>query len=61
MLEFSLAYSEAMKHTKTKYIIVILKEKLEMKTLRKDMKMFLTTHNYIDATKKLEQVPERLR
>ncbi len=61
MEEFTLAYAEAMKHTKTRFIIIILKENLEMEGLRKDLKMFLTTRNYIDATKRPEQVPHRLR
>ncbi len=61
MEEFTLAYHKAVKETKTNFVIVILKENLEMTGLRKDIKMFLTTHNYIDATKKPEQVPERLR
>ncbi len=61
MEEFTLAYAEALKNTKTNFIIVILKEKLDMNTLRKDIKMFLTTHNYIDATGRVEQVPDRLR
>ncbi len=61
MEEFTLAHAEAIKHTKTNFIIIILKEKLEMAGLRKDLKMFLTIHNYIDATRKVEQVPERLR
>ncbi len=61
MEEFTLAYTEAIKHTKTNFIIIVLKEKLDMKGLRKDIKMFLTTHNYIDATRKTHQVPDRLR
>ncbi len=61
MEEFTLAYAEALKHTKINFIIIILKENIDLTGLRKDMKMFLKTHNYIDATKNIEQVPERLR
>ncbi len=61
MQEFELAYAEAMKHTKTNFIIIILKEDLDRTGLREDLRLLLTTHNYIDATKKPEQVPERHR
>ncbi len=61
MEEFTLAYAEALKHTQTNFIIIVLKEKLDMKGLRKDLKMFLTTHNYIDAIRNIEQVPDRVR
>ena len=61
MQEFTLAHQEAIKYTKTNFIIIVLKEHLEMTGLRKNLRRFLTTHNYIDATRKLEQVPERLR
>lgn len=61
MDEFTLAYAEALKRRKPNFIVIILKEMLDIDGLRKDLKMFLKTHNYIDGTKNLAQVPERLR
>lgn len=43
------------------FIIIILKEQLDMSGLRKEVKPYLRTHTYIDATKHVTQVPERLR
>ncbi len=61
MEEFTVAYAEALKNTKTNFIIIILKETIEFEGLGTDLKMFLRTRNYIDATGNLKQVPERLR
>ncbi len=43
------------------FIIIILKDKLKMKGLRKEVKTYLQTHTYIDGTKQPDQVPQRLR
>lgn len=46
---------------KSSSIILILKEKMQMEGLRKEVKRFLTTRTYIDGTSHLDQVPSRLR
>ncbi len=43
------------------FIILILKDKLPMKGLRRDVKTYLQAHTYIDGTKHPEQIPQRLR
>ncbi len=60
MEEFMIADHEAISGRKN-FIIIILKEKLVMKGLRREVKTYLQTHTYIDGTKHLEQIPQRLR
>ncbi len=60
MEEFIIADHEAVNGRKN-FIIIILKEKLQTKGLRKEVKTYLKTHTYIDGTRHPEQVPGRLR
>lgn len=60
MEEFIIADHEAVNGRKN-FIIIILKDKLEMKGLRREVKTYLRTHTYIDGTKNPNQVPQRLR
>ena len=53
MEEFQLAYDQMVKGQKH-FLIPILKENLDIDSLpddRRDLKMYLRTHTYIDATK----------
>lgn len=43
------------------FLVILLKEKLHMKGLREEVKTYLQTHTYVDATKHSAQVAERLR
>ncbi len=56
-----LADHEAVNGGRKNFIIIILKEKLEMKGLRREIKNYLRTHTYIDGTKNTDTIPERLR
>ncbi len=60
MEEFIIADHEAVNGRKN-FIIIILKEKLEMKGLWKEVKLYLETHTYIDGTKRDTEIPDRLR
>ena len=60
MEEFIIADHEAVNGRKN-FIIIILKEKLEMKGLQKEVKLYLETHTYIDGTKHDTEIPDRLR
>ena len=43
------------------FIIIILKDKLTKDELTKELKTYLNTYTYIDATRNTDQVPKRLR
>ena len=43
------------------FIIIILKEKLEMKEMTKELRTYMRTYTYIDATKNVNQLMKRLR
>ena len=43
------------------FIIIVLKEKLQMKELTKELKTYMKTYTYIDATKNTDKLIKRLR
>ena len=43
------------------FIIIILKEKIPKKELPKELRTYMKTYTYIDATKNIKQIEERLR
>lgn len=61
MEEFIIAHNEAVDNRRRNFMIIILREKLDMAGLRKDLKLYLQTNTYIDATKSTKQTAERLR
>ncbi len=48
-------------HGRKNFIILVLKDKLKIDQLRPEMKTYIQTHTYIDATKNLNQVVKRIR
>ncbi len=61
METFKEADHEAVEGKRKNFMVVILTEQLEMDEVRKDIKKYLQTHTYIDATRNTQKVPERLR
>ena len=43
------------------FIILILKEKIPKKELTKELRTYMNTYTYIDATKNIQQLEKRLR
>ena len=43
------------------FIIIILKEKIPKKELTKELRTYMKTYTYIDATKNIKQIEKRLR
>ena len=43
------------------FIIIVLKEKLKADELTAELKTYMRTHTYINATKNIERVPKRVR
>ena len=43
------------------FIIIIMKEKLKKKELTKELRTYIRTYTYIDATKKADRWMKRLR
>ena len=43
------------------FIIIVLKDKLEVNKLRPELKTYLKIHTYIDATSSTAQVAKRVR
>ena len=60
MEEFMIADAEAVGGRKN-YIIIILTDKLDEKELTTELKTYLRTYTYIDATKNTEEISDRLR
>ena len=60
MEEFMIADAEAVNGRKN-FIIIILKDKLNKAELTKELKTYLNTYTYINATNKTDTIPERLR
>ena len=60
MEEFMIADAEAVDGRKN-FIIIVLKEKLQMKELTKELKTYMKTYTYIDATKNTDKLIKRLR
>ena len=60
MEEFMIADNEAVNGRKN-FIIIILKEKIPKKELSKELRTYMKTYTYIDATKNIEQLQKRLR
>ena len=60
MEEFMIADNEAVNGRKN-FIIIILKEKIPKKELTKELRTYMKTYTYIDATKNIKQIEERLR
>ena len=60
MEEFMIADNEAVNGRKN-FIIIVLKEKLEINKLPKELKTYMKTYTYIDATKNTDKMMKRLR
>ena len=60
MEEFIIADAEAMNGRKN-FIIIVLKDKLEVNNLQPELKNYLKMHTYIDATSSTSQVAKRVR
>ena len=60
MEEFMIADNEAVNGRKN-FIIIILKEKIPKKELPKELRTYMKTYTYIDATKNIQQLEKRLR
>ena len=60
MDEFMIADAEAVDGRKN-FIILILKEKLNMKDLPRELRTYMRTYTYIDATKNTDKLIKRLR
>ena len=60
MEEFMIADAEAVNGRKN-FIIIVLKEKLKIKDLRRELRTYMRTYTYIDATKNTDKLIKRLR
>ena len=60
MEEFILADAETMNERKN-FINIVLKDKLKMKELPKELKTYLVTYTYINAIKNTDQVEKQVR
>lgn len=60
MEEFMMADTEVV-HGRTNLIILVLKDKIRTRELDKEMKKYVHTFTFIDATKNLNRVQKRLR
>ena len=60
MEEFIIADAEAVNGRKN-FIIIVLKDKLKIKDLPWELKTYMRTYTYIDATKNTEKLIKRLR
>ena len=60
MEEFRIADEKAMEE-KGNFIILILKDKIPTKDLPKPLKKYMRTFTYIDGTKNVEEIVNRLR
>ena len=43
------------------FIIIVLKEKMQISKLPKELKTYMRTYTYIDATKNMDKLMKRLR
>ena len=48
-------------HGRKNFIIIVLKDKLKIKDLPRELKTYMRTYTYIDATKNTDKLVERLR
>ena len=60
MEEFRIADKMAVAGRKN-FIIIILKEKLKLKEIPKEMKKYILTRTYIDGTKHPDRIVNKLR
>ena len=60
MEEFMIADNEAVNGRKN-FIILILKEKIPKEELTNELRTYMNTYTYIDATKNIQQLEKRLR
>ena len=60
MEEFMIADNEAVSGRKN-FIIIVLKEKMKMKELTPELRTYMRTYTYINATKNTNKLVKRLR
>ena len=60
MEEFMIADAEAVSGRKN-FIILVLKDRLKMKELTPELRMYVRTYTYIKATKKTDKLMKRIR
>ena len=60
MEEFMIADAEAVNGRKN-FIVLVLKERLQMKELTKELRTYMKTYTYIDATRNIDKLMKRLR
>ena len=60
MEEFMIADAEAVNGRKN-FIIIVLKEKMKIKDLPRELRTYMRTYTYIDATKNTDKLIKRIR
>ncbi len=61
MEEFLIAHHQAVEKKRKNFVVIVLKEQLDMEGLNKEVKLHLQTRTYVDATKNIHQVVKRVR